>query len=508
MDELISAIADSIPKINDYLVRGFMKKSVNNAHKVVDVIYSEAVKPNSGAISYIGYKILGPFERVKFELTSATGQRRPRISMTRSELQLVRYEFDHEGKRYYTYLYTPYICEDLMIIRDKRLMIHLCIVEKVFSRVNTKNHDGVMVRPIRMMILFNRMQLFALNSTKEKYGSEFIVTVGLHHKSTQGRRSYDTTVLLYLLCKFGLKQTLEMFGVDPKMVSFVPFPDDVDEKHAYFYCKKKQKAQDLFMKVDKSLLEIALYRKLIANLLYTISNFDFQTIESLNDPTGTVYRVMLGRILYRDTNLGQAKSNADSHIISVDTMLDPITIDRFNKFGVHVSNVYDLLRYTFIEIDQLMVNSSSQDLYNKRVDVAEGILIAAFATPIWNRFYKTHQRTQLRPREVSTLLRPRPMQIETVSSSIKRPIRNVASASQIYGDNWLFSCGLQKIRVSADAEGRADPSETLVESVTAFVGSTVGQGGLINPFLPIGPDGEIIRPDYAEDIELLRKYLP
>ncbi len=512
MDDIILAVANAIPKFNADLLRGFTTKQINSAPEFIDTTFKEAVKLNNGAIDYIGYNILKPEDRVRFELGAKKQQKRQKIQIATSEMQLVEFRFVHEGRHVDppVYLYTPYMHKDMLVVRDKLYGVHRGISEQVFSRLYDKGVDGIMVRPIRTPIPFNRKISFRLvsSASNEVIQTEFVITTKLHSKK-HGRRKCDTTNILYLICKFGFYNVVTKLGVAIEDIGFVEYPVVGDPDYEYFLAKAPSKMNNLHMRVRRDVLQNPVHRKLIANILYTLHYFDIQTAEDLTEASGSIWRVMLGRILYPDTTFMKARSDADTHIASVDSVIDPKSKERFNEFGVHIDDIYDLLFYVFVELDQIMVNSTVQDLYNKRVDVVHGILIEAYAKTIFHRFYRTNQKSTLKDLEVKFLLKMKPTIIDSAYSSRRKgAARNVSTAPQIFNDSWLESIGLYKIRHAGSAEQRFHPSMAVVESLVAFSGANIGVTGLINPFAQIGENGGIIRPDYADDIDELLQYLP
>lgn len=513
MDEIIDAVADAIPKFNEFLLVTFVKKQIEDAPLFIDMCLREAVKLNSGAVEYLGYEVVRPEERAAFEIGKTT----KRISFWVSELLLMRYRFKHEGRVIDppSYIYVPYLVDNMLVIKSKLFAIHKGISEQIFSRRQEKHGDGIMIRPIRARIPFARKHSYLMKSVTSPYSAtEFIVTAGLHHK-VGSKSSIDKTIILYLLCKFGFQNVLFQFGIPEGTLWFCEHVNQEDTAGEYFPAKKitKTSQRTMFLRVDKSVLENRLWRKVIANILYTLVYFDFQTVDDMQDPSGSVFRVMLGKIIApNDKHASQilhARNTADTHLASVDIFLDPITRLRFNRFGVKVDDIYQLLYYVFVEIDNIMVNSSPQDLYTKRIDVTDTILIKAYAEMIFRNFYRANQRFHLRGKEVSSLLKFKAMAIDAAYSSRRRGAgKTISTAPSIYNDSWLVSCGIFKNHPAGSAEQRFHPSMAFVESLVAFSGENIGQTGSLNPCCIIDEDGGIDRQDYCADIDALLPYLP
>lgn len=511
MDKIILDIADNMPKFNEYALKTFVRKQINSAPDFIDMVYREAVKLVNGVVVYHGYDILTPTERIEYEL-NVPQAKKPMLQVAISELQLVRFKFTYDGVYYYTHFYTPYLLHDMLVVNGKHYGLIKTITDQVFS--HTKN-GGLQVRPIRHLLEFNRSRQFRLTSVhRGVLSSEFIIQAGLWHKRKQGKRLCDFTVLHYLLCKYGFTNTMLKFGLSGDDIKFTDYvgPND-DQEYDYFAARisPKKGVIDLYLRVRSTLLVDTTIRKLVANLLYLLTHFGFQTVETLMTPDGHDFRVMLGRILNAQGSHDESKarSDADNHIVSVDHFIDPLTKARFHTFGLKVDNIYDLLLYIFVEIDRFLVNSIPNDLLTKRIDVIEGTLIPAFASTIFRAFYNCQGKIRLQKRDIQQLFYNRPMAVAEIYSSRRRSSpRTVNPHPEQYGDNWLLASGIFKLRPGGTSSERFHPSMCVVESIIAFTGATPGMTGLINPYCTIGPEGGFIRPDYAEDVEEILQYLP
>lgn len=510
LDDILEAIHNRMPKFSEFTLKTFVQQTVDSSHEFVSTCYKEATKLNSGALEYVGYHILSPEERVRREL--AWTSKKLKITLAQSDVQLVEYRIRHENEIRSAWLYTPYLFNGFLQIKGKRYALNLGICEKTFARVVDKSTDGVMIRSIRAPIPFSRKFRHRVISavTGAMLCNEFVITAKLHLKK-HGRRKRETTNFLYLAARLGFDRTIERFGFSRDEFSFVEQPDVRDEQYHYILAKNDVPGvvHDVYLKVRADVFETPIGRKLVSNIIYLLSGFGIQTPTDLHDPSGYMWRILLGKIIYPDASIAMAHSNADTHIASVDVFIDPISRKRYNDFGVPVNDIYDLLVYVFDNIDSIMVNTLSQDLYTKRVDVMDGLLILPYATAIYLKFYATNQRQSLREAEVKSLMKMRPWTLDTAWSSSQRGlVQNVSTGSQIFNGNWLSSFGIFKNRADGSAEQRFHPSMAVVESITAFSGRDVGRTGLINPHLEIAPNGGIYRPDYAADIEQLAQYLP
>lgn len=512
-DDVVKHVSDVCPPFNKFALKDFVQDNINSSPEFPALVFKEGFKFVDSDLEFVDYEIMSPEDRVKFELRSGPGKTsRPKVPLTVSHLRLVRYRVRFGDQYVYSKLYTPYMFDDMLYINDKRSMVRKVILEKTFSRVQEKDKDGVSVSPIRVNLTFNRRQTFRIESyiTGEFY-THFIVTSRLFHGQIR-QKVCETTIIHYILAKFGFAKALKKFGLNKSEVSFVAEVGKDTDSYEYFAAKATKDKHDggpgLFLRVKKTLLSDDQSLKFIVNLLYVLSFFQIQNIDNVYVEEGSIWKIMLGIIIFEDRQELKAYSNAESHLKSVDYFIDPLTRDRFRTFGVMIDDIYDLLVYTFRFIDSFMVNNLSQDIYNSRLDVSNGILVESFARRIFTNLYYLAKKTNITVSDVESALRLNPMMFKLATSAKKDDAEHYIAPPEIIGDNFLFAGGLNKIRLGGKAEQRLHPSMLVAESIDAFVGKYIGKTGYLNPYIPTDEHGAILHPDYAEEIDSIAPYLP
>ena len=509
MDDIIAAVDEALPRFNTHLLTDYPNDQVNGIADVLSMAFEEAMKFLRNLVTYEGYTILSPEERLQFELA----HQRANATITNSELYLVAFNFVYNGKRFTVHLYLPYLIDGQIILRNTRYGIQYGITEKIFSR----SDDGITVRVIRQPLYFWRGMHFVLRSAVSSYQrTEFVVGAKLHTKDSR-KRDVQTTIVHYFLCKFGFNATIQRFGLLPSQISFVDAVGTDTEEFEYFLAHRdvpNEGAPGVYLRVAKEALLDPTWRKLVANVLYLLSKRYHHTVAELYEPGNTIYRIYLGEILYGQIGEGMAKSQADTHIYSVDYFLDPMTRDRLHVFGVEVTDIWDLLQYLFVEIDRILVSSTHQNLYEKRMVITDLFVIKLFITPIYQRIYMIDQNpNRLDSNALSKALGLRPNGIRGIS---RVPNVEPVGNSNVNG-NRLFAFGLRKIRLSGSntttqalqsPDLRFDASIPVVETLVGFAGNNAAINGMINPYVKVTPEGGILRPEYAAEIEKIRPYLP
>ncbi len=508
---LVERVAALSPRYNAYLLRGFFAEQIATSADFIGVNFSEAIQLFKGAIAYHGHRECMPEERAILELESKGVQGCP---IAVSELALVMYMFEYSGYKIEVPLYIPYLKNGCLVIEDTKCIMPLSIKEQVFSRTTT----GLTLKVMQQPIPFYKNLTYKLESMidDESY-NVWIPTTSIYRGAggKGGRKSIGVTIVHYLLCKYGFLGTLARFGLTTTDVSFVEEIEGDVATYQYFPAKKVQKKRlaDIFLKVNRSKLEDLAVRKVIASILYTVTAFSKQPLTSLYDPSGSLYRVMLGKVIY-GPNLPeiQAQARMDQHIASLDTYLDSTTRRRLAIYNIHCETIYDLLQYVFVEIDKVIATISHTNLYHARIDVLEELLVQPIVTVIYTRWRQAEQDpNKLTIDSVRSILRfPRDLVTKINRSAI------VQKNPPAYGDNSIWHHS-QKVRRSGQSSSghfirspdhRFHPSMMVVESALAYSKSSPGAGGVINPYLPIDRNGTILHPDYADEIDGLGAFLP
>ena len=518
MKDIVNYISNNIPRYNDYLLRGFMHEQISGAAEFVSTMFGEAVKLFCGVIEYKGYRIFTPERRAEYELTTRDGCR-----VTTSDLLLVEYLFSYKGIEYPIPLYIPYLRNDVIMIEDTIYVLQRSIREQAFSR----NASGVTMKVIRQPIPFYNNTHYRLESvTDDWFSNEFVPTTSIHRtQRTNKRKMPKETIIHYLLCKFGLVETLNRFDLTTEDCSFVTEISNDTEEYRYFaakYAKKKQ-VIDMFLKIRKDKITQPKISKLIASILYTVSNISFQKhkLESLYEPTGVIFRIILGKIIHGNSvSEIQGKKKVDTHIASVDSYLDPITRKRLSSYNIVVNDIYDLLQYVFSEIEKLS-RISHTNLYTTRIDYLEELLVDTIVRGVYSRWYDAVRRlggvAEIDPKKFNEKEVKKILNIpDTLITKLSRS-SVVQKSPPAYGDNALVGWLISKMRQSGlstsgniinSPDHKFHPSQVIVESCNAFSKTNPGAAGSINPYLQITKDGSVIQPNYSEEIDELEKFLP
>jgi len=507
MDHILEAVTEQLPKFNKKLLKDFRREELDRSPEYISMVFKEAIKLFNGTIEYLGYRVLTPEERTNYEIS------RGLVDIQRSEWILVEYEFKFEGVSYTSLSYLPYMKNNYIVIRNTIYNVMLSITDRVFTKIR----NGITCKVIRLPINFWRDKTYIMESvtSKEVY-FETIITTKVHYKAMRKRKNQIyPTVIHYLLVKYDLVTMLDIFGIKEEEALFTDKIDETNtDQYEYFTAKAKTRAKsELYLRVDKKLLKSTnvKQRRVIASILYLLVNFKKHTVSDLYDKSCTIYKIMLGKLIHGMTTVDTMALNyMDNHLSTLGSYLDPITQKRLSDMDIFVHDTYGLFIYVFWHIDEMMLESHS-DLYNKRIDVLDGLLVPTIVKSIYHQFYSFESRKNTKAKQISNLFRLVPKRISELYK-----LDMVRAAPARYNDNWLLSSGGKKVRTGVGnaksslnaPEQRFHPSFAVVESPVAFSQNNPGIGGTINPFVETESDGSIVKPTWAEKLDELLSFLP
>jgi hypothetical protein len=215
-----------------------------------------------------------------------------------------------------------------------------------------------------------------------------------------------------------------------------------------------------------------------------------------------------------NTKPALAIEHCNSHLRSLSTYLDPLTMVRLNKMGIQCTDIYELFYQVFLNIDKWLVYHNPSDLFEKKLSVIELLMTNLVETTFYKFYELSNGKKALLSKNVKSLLKMKSKAINDIY------LRNglVRSNPAIYNSNWLLTIGCKKVRQPANQNNNAKNTNILtskehlfhssmvgVESILTIPTSSPGVGGSINPYIEIDDDGCFIKPDYMSDIEPIQQ---
>jgi hypothetical protein len=514
-----------VPKFNDSVIKDIRKDEVEGMIEFIIDRYNECISVMDEDIQFIGYDILSPAETLKYELTA--NYKKNLINIRDDEAILVDFKFRYNDAEFVKKLYIPYIFENSsLIVNSVRYECLLRMTEKVFS---VRKDNGITIKLIRSPISFWKSQLHAYKCVVSEmpFISSLVTCMLYYNKASKSKKRLKPTIVHYLLCKFPLPELLSMFGYQPDDAIYTK---TIDDEENYYYFKIQNitlQRGPVLLKVKRSTMDTGehtkLFRDIIGNISYILSTFRSVNLDNLVQ-TGTIYyRIFLGKINH-NVNLDNvsALDYMNSHIKSIDTYLDSYSKKVFESNNLYVDDIYDLLGYILVNIDQIVMMHPNNDLYNKRLDTINGVIIDGLFRSLYYKIYKMDKRpnsTHMNENVLNSLnIIPRYI-LKHLSES-----ENVRYNSSVYNDNWLLSIGMKVSKSLSSTTRRGStktsysneialpkniyhPSNMVVESAIGF-SRAVSKNSVINPYAEVDQVQGFVKNDMALLADDLIKYLP
>ena len=413
---LIDLVREVTPKFNEDVARGYACKEMAEGEEYVKSVLKAASVSLPDEIEYVGPGSITTKEAFEVLLGENRGGRnanRQSYEYARSSVYLMKCLFRYRGELIEPqYIGLPFVKEgSLMKITGSNYSVAPQLSDIAISVTSNE---------IFVPVTRDRLKFFRITHAIRYNG---ITTIGhvvwsnLYRDSRRdGSKASKTvdvksSVLHYLLAKFGLMETAKRMGVSEFVVG------DCDEERVKYMQMKwpvfetsRQTPRGLKYSAEPTKIWLAfnpeyfnleneaLNRDFAAAFYYIVDHFpDRVTINELDNPVR--WLVLLAHAIFangeKETKLLELIRN---HINSIDHYIDAKTREWFDLDNVpHIVDIYDLMieisnTYTKRRIEAAKTSTSMYDKYllvNRRVysDVVEGI---------FRCIYKLQQKIRIR----------------------------------------------------------------------------------------------------------------
>lgn len=517
--KILSAVKERLPKFNDFLLKTYREKQVGDSLEFISIMCNEVVKLlQNTPIKYIGHRVFTPEERATFEIEE--GLLKNSINIRSNEVMLVGFDFAYKDEIFTIRLYIPYLYDGFVVLNNTKYSISFSFTEKLFSRIK----KGISIKVIRSPIQFKNDVLYQFISTEGTNYVESILTTDIHHKNKGNKKSdLQQTIIHYLLCQFGFEGTLNIFGLTKKDIDFAETVGTDTDVYEYFSLKKSKNT--FYIKATKEIMKEILPRRIVSTIIYILSAFrKHQYSDFAVDNNHLIFRLLLGKIIHgRTIHQTMIYAYMQNHFNSLNSYFDPIIKMRFHLSGIHLNDIYDLLIFVCKNIDKILVEQMNNNLYDRRVDIFQAILVKTVIGIIYNNFYTFSNRTNTnKEKYIKNLFNISPKAMYKLYE-----MSNVRHCSGVYHDNQLISAGGKVTKMfnnSSSKKGgksknansgsgelsmsysKFHPSFAVIESLIDFSSNPTATA-VINPFAQIDEDGGFIKPKFANKLDDIKKYL-
>jgi hypothetical protein len=220
------------------------------------------------------------------------------------------------------------------------------------------------------------------------------------------------------------------------------------------------------------------------------------------------YTTVLGKYTYPANTNGQLLyENANKHLETTKTLLDQSAKYALSTIGINASDIYDLLRIVFYNIDEWVISYNPINLFEKKIGALDRIMTPVVTLINTKLFSIINSRNEgFNENTIQKFTRSASQGEKWMTSN-----QMFRAKPTKYNDNWLMTIGTKRFRSLGNAETgngiggknisksllKSHYSELQVESIVALPHSSPIISGEINPYCLINEDGGIL-----EDMEL------
>lgn len=512
LSEISNEISDSMRQFNDDLIYGFRARKIASIPEYLDSSFKQMVAFFNNQLKYIGYETLSPEERLDYVFDNTI--RKGYVSIRRTETSTIRFKFENNGDIYYIFVEVPYMWNDCVMFNDTEYYPLFPIVEK--GGVNVTDSHTVIIKVMRIPITFGRrpsdkVQLSAISG--RQYW-DILVTVKIYQGAV-GRSGEKIPMMLYNLCRLGFRKTMELYNVPAGAIDVVSEASETDEEFEYFILPN-----GLYLKAKRELLHSSMFfRRVVVSLFVAfITNTLFTPADVVGDDV-EYYCSTLGKMIGSKNSKTPTNAltlrNAMTHLDMTDLMLDSVAIKKLASVGIVVNDIYDLLKYMFFNIDDMIVSYDPINLYDKMIGSLDQLMAGVIRDIVKQQYRVINSKrgANMTPDVIKTFCKKASRRASWISgASVFRP------KPIVYNDNYLMSVGAKRFLSldSIESQGRGSgkrkktktpphllkshPSQLVVTSILDIPSSNPIATGSISPYLQIDEEGNIIKPDYADEI--------
>jgi hypothetical protein len=410
-NRLFELVHEDTPRFNEAILNGIAYQDIRSAKQYIDKIIRCAEQQYPKGLVYVGSKRCDPYEEYKVVTynTKSNNKSNNRIyDMAHSDVYLVKYEFTYHGEKLDPqYLYLPYVRKGgLIYIGGKQFSISPVLADKLFS----VGLNDVFIPMPRGKVTFNYETYSYIEGGDPKGDgivingkrvSKHVAWSPLHNRGAKKNKTAKSTMIQlgrvhstlmhYLLCKFGFEETFLQYGgvkvdvINDDEATVEKYPED-----KWVICRSAK------MKPKTVRLREATYRPIASQVALVIPRDGYtSTVESM--VSGFYYvvdhfpdsmeadyvhmpfqwKVLMGYILFGDEpGQGKLVEDVEAHLKSLDGYVDLDVTENLKSEGIECRHIYDLFGYIIENMTSMLQESVSKvgSMYGKQLMVLRYVL--------------------------------------------------------------------------------------------------------------------------------------
>lgn len=517
--QLFKAIESEVPKFNPTIAKGLVVEQVKYAEQFIErTLYSAQSRFPEG-LTFKTLERCTPQEQWQ-EIARKRGGTRT-YEVAHSDLYLVKLIFDFKGEEIKRFLFLPFVKPGgIITLRGSTFAISPVLADKALS-VGT---DTIFLPMSMAKIKFEKAVQHYLADGKHVSG--YVIWSMLYNRSAESLRSEgrpsvqaNTTMVHYLFCKFGVKETFKRFFetdvvIGHDEITAEKYPADKWIILRSTKIKPKKLKERYYVGSD---IAIAIPREqynsntigAITGFFYVVDHFPNRVkAEYLHgEDELRLWKVLLGKLIFpAGVNEGKLITDINTHFISLDGYLDDQVRDNLRDDGIMCEDIYDLFIYIILNFADRTAKSVNDvnSMYGKRLTVLRYILYD-ITSHIFKFMFKLTNNTQKQLTKENIIdamnfnLRP------DLIMRLNHRHGEVASIS-VPGDNMVFKV-TSNLVMQTDSSGLGSRSKGNMHDPTKMLHSSIAEigsylhlpkseptgRGRINPFIEINDDGLVER---------------
>lgn len=386
MDPELARLVDSTsPKLNPLLANGLAVTHMKDVEQYLDQVFKSAAKSFPMELTYGGYQRCTPeeeFQRITRVITGPDKKPKRRWNVARSDVYLVKFFFNFKGVALPPrYLYLPFVSDGGCIyINGKRFNISPVLADRVIS-VGT---EDIFVRILKARLTFKRFRQHFMTDGKRE--TVQVVYSDIYNKKADQKKSTagaKTTLMHYLLCKYGFTETFMRFGGCLPVVGGSEVNNNVYSEAEWIICSSNQKGPRRGRYVP-STVQIAVRRAdltdtllaMLAGFFYIVDRFPGRMLPEYVDAKN-LWRTLLGFVIYpKFEGEGKLQILMDTHIAALDEYIDDFSHLKMQAIGLYADDLWQLFAIIIQKFNEWLLGKAKDvgSMYGKELSILYYVL--------------------------------------------------------------------------------------------------------------------------------------
>lgn len=393
------------PKINPAIGNGLAQQHLREAEHYVESILRAVSRGFPAPFEYVRSVRCTPQQEYD-EITRKRGSRRT-YDAARSDIYMMKYVFKNGPDVIERCLHLPFVGDAGEIyLGGSRWVISPVLADRVIS----KSPDSVFIRLIRARLTFERLVHHFMVDVEQaghprgRRETAQVCWSPIYNKSVDNKDDRPvvkakTTLIHYLLCKYGLEEAfIRTVGFAP----VVGYPDTVNGetypeaewvicgstqlKPAKTFASKLYVPTEIRLAIPRERFN-ATVRNMVCGFYYVVDHFP-EAMEPTYVNNTRQWRILMGRLLFpMYYGAGRMADEIDDHISSLDEYIDEVMKVKFREIDLPIDDLYQLMAIIIERFNEWVLEGEQRinSLYDKELSILYYVLDEI--TKQINKFY-------------------------------------------------------------------------------------------------------------------------